>query len=83
MAGIEGRPTKPMSSCPTSAHADQVLGPELDDHDYLRQVELLARDVVHAASGEGWQTHSHTGISRTTAPCMVTTALDTTRRTLT
>jgi hypothetical protein len=33
-----------------------VAEPDLDDHDYLHQVELLARDVVHAAAEEGWLT---------------------------
>ncbi|OJF11703.1 hypothetical protein EDD30_5958 [Couchioplanes caeruleus] len=38
-------------------HTVQVLEPELTEHDYLRQIELLARDVVHAAQEEGWQTY--------------------------
>jgi hypothetical protein len=29
--------------------------PEPSEQDYLRQIELLARDVVDAAGGEGWQ----------------------------
>ncbi|WP_433060511.1 hypothetical protein [Dactylosporangium sp. CS-033363] len=29
----------------------------LDEHEYLRQVELLAGDVVRAAAEEGWLTH--------------------------
>jgi len=32
-----------------------VLEPELSRQDYLRQVELLALDVVAAAQEEGWQ----------------------------
>jgi hypothetical protein len=32
-----------------------VLEPELTEHDYLRQIELLALDVVAAARDEGWQ----------------------------
>ncbi|GIE92105.1 hypothetical protein [Actinoplanes regularis] len=31
--------------------------PELNEQDYLRQIELLARDVVAAAQKEGWQTY--------------------------
>ena len=34
-----------------------VLEPELDEHEYLRQVELLAGDVVRTAAEEGWLTH--------------------------
>lgn len=34
-----------------------VLEPELNEHDYLRQVELLALDVVAAARDEGWQNY--------------------------
>ncbi len=34
-----------------------VAEPELNVHDYLRQIELLARDVVAAAQDEGWQTY--------------------------
>jgi hypothetical protein len=30
---------------------------ELDEQDYLRQIELLARDVVRVAGDEGWQTY--------------------------
>ncbi|WP_433361445.1 hypothetical protein ACQPZX_28490 [Actinoplanes sp. CA-142083] len=31
-----------------------MVEPELGEHDYLRQIELLARDVVDAAYEEGW-----------------------------
>ncbi|WP_412736337.1 hypothetical protein [Krasilnikovia sp. MM14-A1259] len=31
-----------------------MLEPELNEHDYLQQIELLARDVVRAAKDEGW-----------------------------
>jgi hypothetical protein len=37
-------------------HTVPVLEPDLDVHDYLRQIELLAMDVVAAAQDEGWQT---------------------------
>ncbi|MCW2942670.1 MAG: hypothetical protein JWN00_5655 [Actinomycetia bacterium] len=30
------------------------MPPELDEHDYLRRLELLARDVVGRALDEGW-----------------------------
>jgi hypothetical protein len=33
-----------------------VTEPEPSDSDYLRQLQLLARDVVHAAQDEGWHT---------------------------
>ena len=38
-------------------HTVLVLESELSEQDYLRQIELLAHDVVRAAQGEGWQTY--------------------------
>ncbi|MEU8661144.1 hypothetical protein, partial [Actinoplanes philippinensis] len=38
-------------------HTVVVLEPGLNAHDYLRQVELLALDVVAAAREEGWLTY--------------------------
>ncbi|GIM88642.1 hypothetical protein [Paractinoplanes toevensis] len=34
-----------------------MIEPEPSESDYLRQLELAARDVVHAAQDEGWQTY--------------------------
>jgi hypothetical protein len=34
-----------------------VLEPDLNEQDYLRQIELLALDVVDAAREEGWQAY--------------------------
>ena len=36
-----------------AGHTCRVLEVELSDQDYLRQIELLARDVVDAAQDEG------------------------------
>jgi hypothetical protein len=41
----------------SGGHTVLVLRPELNEHDYLRQIELLALDVVAAAREEGWQTY--------------------------
>lgn len=47
-----------------------MVEPELDERDYLRQVELLALDVVARARDEGWQTYGDdpaeaTGLQKT------------------
>lgn len=41
-----------------------MLEPELNAQDYLRQVELLALDVVAAAREEGWQTYGDNPLQR-------------------
>ena len=41
----------------SGGHTVLVLEPGLNEHDYLRQIELLALDVVAAAREEGWLTY--------------------------
>src|SRR3954447_23353073 len=54
----DGQPTRhPAGNRATAArparHTGPVPEPELSEQDYLRQIELLALDVVAAARGEG------------------------------
>lgn len=44
--------------CGTGARLTSVPRPELTEPEYLRQIEQLARNVVNAASEEGWLTYN-------------------------